>query len=133
MQFKSLFRLSDADPGVVEHEECCRILQEAVCYDQLNVADLASFETLRRTLQVQEERYRSRLQEGDDDQRDRLLFLGSQHSRGNLCVCPALQAHVAAELSKEAALARERRKARDERAVPKAKCKSKAKGGKDES
>eukprot|EP00959_Pyramimonas_sp_CCMP1952_P213118 4459236-Pyramimonas_sp.AAC.1 len=34
--FKTMFRLADADVGAVEHEECCRILQEGVCYDQLN-------------------------------------------------------------------------------------------------
>ena len=82
-------RLSDADVGVAEHEECCRILQEGVCYDQLNVASLASFEAACRSLQVQEESYRHHLaDENDDEGRDRHLFLGNQHSRGNSCVCP---------------------------------------------
>ena len=128
--FKTMFRLTDADVGVVEHEECCRILQEGVCYDQLNVASLASFEAVSRSLQVQEERYRHHLnEENDDEGYDRHLFLGNQHSRGNLCVCPLLQSFVAAELARKAALAKERRKAREERALPKPSAKKPGKKG----
>ena len=47
-----------------------------------------------------------------------------------MCVCPQLQSFVATELAREAALAKERRKAREERALPKPSAKKPGKKGK---
>ena len=45
------------------------------------------------------------------------LMIGMTHGRGHICACPALRDHVAAQLQKEAAIRKERRKAREERAL----------------
>ena len=45
------------------------------------------------------------------------LFLGTAETRGNVCVAPLLQNWIGEELAKEAAAAKERRKAREERAL----------------
>ena len=42
-------------------------------------------------------------------------------SRAALCICPALSEHIAKELQKEAAVSKERRKAREERQLAKPK------------
>ena len=45
---------------------------------------------------------------------DSHLHLDTERTRGLLMVCPALEEHVASELGKEAAAAKERRKIREE-------------------
>ena len=56
--------------------------------------------------------------------------MGSQLTRGNVCVCPLLQEWASAQLAKEQALLKERRKAREERDL--AKKGNKTKGKKEE-
>ena len=51
----------------------------------------------------------------DDDH----LYMGVGQTRGQLMVCPELEAFVGAELQKETAAAKERRKMREERALAK--------------
>ena len=51
---------------------------------------------------------------------EQLLFSGAA-SRTNICMCPDLQSWVAAELQKESAMLKERRKAHEERALVKPK------------
>ena len=48
---------------------------------------------------------------------DSHLYFGVDMVRGNCCVCPLSQEWVSAELSKEYALMKERRKAREERTL----------------
>ena len=45
------------------------------------------------------------------------LFLGTTETKGNLCICPALSEWISEQLKAEAAVAKERRKAREERAA----------------
>jgi hypothetical protein len=45
-------------------------------------------------------------------------------TRGSLCICPELSAWIAGELSKESAVMKEKRKAREERALQKPTSKS---------
>eukprot|EP00959_Pyramimonas_sp_CCMP1952_P361242 7565532-Pyramimonas_sp.AAC.1 len=73
---------------------------------------------------------RHHLYDDDEDENyDWYLFFGGQLSRANLCACLLLQPHVAAELSKEAALAKERRKAQEERAPAKPNVKQRGEKG----
>ena len=109
--------LTDSDLGVDEHEKSCRALEHAAVFDQVNVPNLASLEVICRDLQVQEERYRERVANPDQAGVDRHLFMSSGKVRGNLCICPDLQSWVTAELTRESAIAKERRKAREERAL----------------
>eukprot|EP00959_Pyramimonas_sp_CCMP1952_P393968 8254733-Pyramimonas_sp.AAC.1 len=82
-------------------------------YDQLNVVDLASGELLAHIVQLHEERCRERLApETKGDNLDTHLILGCDLVRGNICVSPQLAEHLKEELTKEWAVAKERRKAR---------------------
>eukprot|EP00959_Pyramimonas_sp_CCMP1952_P382061 8006062-Pyramimonas_sp.AAC.1 len=48
--------MSDDDPLTREHALLCRILELAVCYDQVNVGELAHLEMTARRLQLLEEK-----------------------------------------------------------------------------
>ncbi|CAK0900955.1 unnamed protein product [Prorocentrum cordatum] len=111
-------RLHASEYGVAEHEHACRLIEFMTIYDQLNVVGLASGELLARIVQLHEERYRERLApETKDDNLDTHLILGCDLARGNSCVSPQLAEHLKEELTKEWAVAKERRKAREERAL----------------
>jgi len=118
-------KLDPLHPNVTTHESCCRALDAFITYDQLNVSELAGVEVIARQLQLAEEREResseAKKPKGDkaDLVLDSHLYLGGGHNRGNLCICPALNAWIAAELQSEAAVLKERRKAREERALRK--------------
>lgn len=114
-QWKGALKLTEADHGVSFHLVLCRAFHQALTYDQLNVSELACMETLARSLQMIQWRWRERAISSasasthDDAAR---LFLGSDSSRGNVCVAPALQDYISAELHKK-----EQRKAREERTL----------------
>jgi len=112
-------RLSQVDKGVDVHELACIALEALCCYDQINAPNLASAEHLCRQLQLVEERYKDRRPgsfEGHDAEADFHLYAGSE-TRGILRVAPALSKWVAEQLQCEAAVAKERRKACEERAL----------------
>ena len=130
-KFLAEWGLSQDDPLSVEHALLCKILELAVCYDQVNLGELAHLELAARRLQLVEEKVMERAlaasaNKGKDKDKgktsfdDRIesdLFLGAGESRGNICVCPALRQWIAEEMKAEAAVAKERRKAREERAA----------------
>lgn len=97
----------------------------ALVYDQLDLCANASFELGARRIQAIHDKWKHKLpsQSGlgatgatglDDDMH---LLLGTSETRGNLGVAPELQRWLADESSKEANAAKERRKAREERAL----------------
>ena len=45
------------------------------------------------------------------------FFMGTDPTRGNLCICPSLNACLGEELRKESQMNKEQRKAREERAL----------------
>ena len=53
------------------------------------------------------------------DAHEETLYMGIAQSKANLATCPSLSEHVAAKMRDEAAVAKERRKAREERAANK--------------
>ena len=112
------------------HEGGCRLLETLCCYDQLNAPNIAAAEIAAREIQVAEERYRDKVAGNSEDRIDSNLARGSDLVRGNLCVMPDLTQWIATELSKEYAVMKERRKAREERTL--ARPKKGAKGGKEE-
>eukprot|EP00959_Pyramimonas_sp_CCMP1952_P152807 3197046-Pyramimonas_sp.AAC.1 len=69
--------LTDKNLGVEEHEKCCRSLELAAVYDQVNVPNHASLEIACRDLQIQEERYIERVANPDHAGIDRHLFIGT--------------------------------------------------------
>ncbi|CAK0880538.1 unnamed protein product, partial [Prorocentrum cordatum] len=59
-RWRSEARLREHEPGVQEHDRACRALEELLCFDQCNGANLAAAELLARAIQVQQERCRDR-------------------------------------------------------------------------
>ena len=120
----SLGKLNTNDHQVVFHDALCRILETAMCYDQLNGPCLASTELLCRQIQCIEERYKDKFYGGDaagTGSMEHHLMAGIQ-SRSQLCICPALNDWLAYELRKQT-VDKERRKAREERTLTKPKSK----------
>ena len=105
---------------MLEHESICKALELALEYDQLNLGELACVELLCRRLQMLQYRWRERVLGSaasgtlDDESH---YFLGTDPTRGNLCVCPALNSWLGEELHKEHLANKEQRKAREERAL----------------
>ena len=128
-------RLQAHEYGVDWHEACCQILQAMCCADQLQSPNLEAAELVCRQVQLLEERHREK--KGADESLDLHLYMGTTSaSRGGVCVCPSLQDFISEELRKEAAVLKERRKAREERELQKGdrtkKKKGKGKGEGDE-
>jgi hypothetical protein len=120
VKWRSEVNLTATDESVSDHEFCARILQTAATYDQLNVSELASMELVCRRLQMCEYKHRERiLGRGhlDELQEDAHLYMGTGETRGMLCISPSLLEYVTDEQHKEAAVMKERRKLRDERAL----------------
>lgn len=112
-------RLSAADVGVGLHEACCLTLEAMCSYDQLNCANLAAAEHAARQAQLTDERWKERATGSADSADQHLefhLFAGTG-TRGYLCICPALAEWISDELKRESAINKERRKAREERAL----------------
>ena len=86
------------------------MLQMSVTYDQLDVSSLGCFELLVRRLQMLEEACGANPKAPRLDAQNRFMGRG----KNNVAVAPALVAHVAGKLRDEAAVAKERRKAREE-------------------
>ena len=99
----------------------CKFFQLALSYDQIDVTTLACAELGARRVQMISDRWKNKLPgfsggaQGEED--DSHLLLGTSETRGNICVAPSLQKWLGEELSKEAQASKERRKAREERAL----------------
>ena len=79
-------------------------------YDQLDVSSLGCFELLVRRLQMLEEAYGANPKAPRFNAQNYFMAQG----KNNVALAPALVAHVAGELRDGAAVAKERRKAREE-------------------
>ncbi len=119
-RFKVEARLSSTDPGVSQHENLCKLLQVGLTFDQLDMTNLAMVELMCRELQMIEEKYSDRLRSTNDMSDEVHLFLGTHSSQGNVCMDPALRAWISTELKDEAAINKERRRAREERQLQRA-------------
>jgi hypothetical protein len=107
-----------------EHEIHSRALELGATVDGINLKNSVMAEFLLRRIQLMEEAV---LDSPDNPNYEGARhFLGVQERRGGALIAPSLKAHVAAELSREAAIQKEKRKAREARPQPKPKGK---KGG----
>ena len=122
----SVLNKAVSDEGVEEHETFCKALEAAISFDMINVSELACWEIHARRFQMHEERERLDLLEAERGKStgstgaalgpdERHLMMGQRSVRGNAIVCPALLQHLSDELKAEAAVSKERRKAREER------------------
>ena len=114
-------RLDYGAAGTAEHQTLCKILEVMLTVDQLDASKLVFAELVSRKLQMIHEKWKAKLpslapsQSADAD--DGHLILGISETRGNLGVCPALTSWLGEQLAKEASVSKERRKAREERAL----------------
>ncbi|CAK0846128.1 unnamed protein product [Prorocentrum cordatum] len=125
--------LTAGDQSVVDHERCCRLLQLATVHDQLDITELACMELVSRKLQMCEHRHRERATgaiQGDELLEDAHLYLGVGETRVMAMAPPSLLSSVSEKLKTEAAILKEPRKMREERAEHQASASSKeGKGG----
>ena len=123
--WRSVLGLGANEAGVGEHAFLSELLENGVCFDQLNCSELAVYEHISRRYQVLEESYRGRLQDktmGTESTyglaEDELsLYVGKRSSTTTALVCPALQTFVAAGVAEKTAILKERRKGREERGL----------------
>ena len=136
MKWRADCGLSEVDPECQSHEFLCRTLETFMCFDQLNNPNIAGIELLCRQVQLQEERVHEQVltqqykieekgkskkeiaasSSAAQGQIESRLYLGMSRSKANLCICPALSEWISEQMKAEAAVAKERRKAREERA-----------------
>ena len=111
-------KLQVHDSGVAEHETYVLqgLADHMLTYDQLDVSNLASAKAIARQIQLIEERYENKLVDVDKYGQNH-LFSGLDETRGGVCLSPALREYVAQELTKESLIMKERRQAREERAL----------------
>ena len=122
-RWQSEMRLDAGAAGVSLHEASCMVLEALCCYDQINAPNSAAAEHASRQVQMVEEKWKDRcvgVADADNGFGEMHLFSGKQ-TRGNLCLCPALVGWISDQLKDEAAIGKERRKAREERALVKPK------------
>lgn len=119
--WRSSMDLSYATEGVEEHGLLAEIFETAICYDQLNVSELACFELLSRRFQLWEHSFAHQLRTSQETRGsstlevdERSIFLGRNKSSNIALVCPLLQTHIAETLKDSSAILKERRKYREE-------------------
>jgi hypothetical protein len=118
-KFIAFFKLSPGDPVALQHEAWCKVLQTMVCYDQLDVHNLASAELVCRQLQLLEDRHSMVSDKGEAAaaSEESSLYMGTSTAHGAVLVAPELKSWIAGELAREASILKERRKAREERTL----------------
>ena len=119
-RFMAYFKLSPGDPIALQHENYCKILHAMLVYDQLDVTNLACAELVCRQLQLLEEKQMQSSTpqaESASVAEESSLFMGTASAHGAVLVCPELKSWVSSELSREASILKERRKAREERTL----------------
>lgn len=117
-----------SDRSVHEHGTLCRALPCMLCYDQLNIAALASAEAINRRRSLIEFAHSGRPDapsyEGAEE------FLGVRESSDGTIVDPALQSHVAKKQAVKAEISKNSRLAAEERRLAGKKGDDKGKGDK---
>ena len=110
-------RFQPTDGPAMEHEAWCKVLHTLVTYDQVDTTNLAGVELIARAIQKIEEKHKHKLS-AVDDAGETALFMGATNgSRQGLVISPKLTEWIGTEMQKEAMIAKERRKAREERAL----------------
>lgn len=122
-------RDSGVDPNsraVHEHRLLSKVLDLALLFDRFNIVNSACFELVFRRMQLMEDVHA-------DDPRNPSwqgaeLYMGLAERPGGALMAPSLRKYVADELGREAAILKEKRKAREAKGNPKAAAKAAALG-----
>ena len=115
--WRTACKFQPTDGPAMEHESWCKVLHTMLTYDQLDVSNLASAELVARAIQRIEEKHKWKLASADDAGEGALFMGSSSGSRAGSIVSPKLTEWIGTEMQKEAMVAKERRKAREERAL----------------
>ena len=119
-RFLAETRLDYSASGIAELYGWCKFFEVLVTYDQVDPCRLAACELGARRVQMVCDKWKAKLpaNSGSGDLfEDSHLLLGTSDTRGAVCMSPALQSWLGEQLSKEALASKERRKAREERAL----------------
>ena len=115
-------RIPDGSRAIFEDETLAKILDIAISYDSLNIANLACFELLCRRRQLIGEAHSYNASAPSYQGADH--WLGDKYKHGGAIVVPSLSEHVSKKLQAESAILKERRKLEEAKAkgkgVPKA-------------
>ncbi|CAK0818925.1 unnamed protein product, partial [Prorocentrum cordatum] len=103
-------KLQDDEHNAVTHEMLSEILELATTFDQLDVSNLASMESLCRHIQYIEQRIKKKRGAGKDfDLQD--YYLGRTRRTGGALMAPELQKWVAESAARDSSILKEERKA----------------------
>ena len=125
--FKNVARLNADSWGVSEHENLCQMLTLGGEYDQLDLTNCAWSEAALRRLQTIEWVYHEKVREAEVVAGDRITveemsaFAGTTRAGEVLMLCPALLAHVKAQVETDVGIMKVVRKAREERELKRTK------------
>ncbi|CAE7247208.1 unnamed protein product [Symbiodinium sp. CCMP2592] len=108
-------KFQPSDGPAMEHEAWCKVLHTFMTYDQVDVTNLAGAELIVRAIQRIEERHKWKLAAAEDSGEGALFMGANAGSRVGSIVSPKLTEWIGTEMQREALVAKERRKAREER------------------
>ena len=121
-RFKTVCKLDAGSWGVQEHANITAVLKQAMQVDQIDPSNSVAVELLFRRLQTIEFSHAEKARElenkgagGRLSSEEQQAFAGASRSTTTLLICPALLEHVRVEVEREASLAKNIRKAREER------------------
>ena len=104
------------------------VMEYALCYDQIDVSNLASFERLIRRMQLIEEQHRQKLGEtraakGNKDMSSSIAehFSGRPQMSGGAIISPALIKYAAEKATQQNEILKQQRKVAETRALLKKK------------
>ena len=120
-KWRTLAKLTETDAGVQLHDSACKTIEILMTFDQPQCGASAAAEFQARQVQLVEEKWKDRFLGANPEASMEALLFGGVGNRSMLCICPALTEYIAEEMRKEAAVMKERRKAREERAAAKPK------------
>ena len=123
-RFRTLCKLDSSSWGIQEHYQLTMTLKYAIQNDQVNPYNNLFCEVIFRRLQTIEYAYMERAREqeakavgGRLSLEEQSTFGGITRAAATLMICPDLLSHVKTEVERDAALAKNLRKAREEREI----------------
>ncbi|CAE8641626.1 unnamed protein product, partial [Polarella glacialis] len=108
--------IRDDEKMGMQHEILSDILEQALCVDQLDVSNCASFECLVRHLQLIESDVKKKVESKSPFAMNE-YFLGRNRRTGGAIISPALIKWVADKAAQDSSILKEQRKAAEERAI----------------
>ena len=135
---RQLCKVDSSAWGIQEHWQLSNVIKHSLQTDQLNCCNLLSLEVMFRRLQTIEYAYSEKAKESESravggrlSLEEQQTFGGTTRLASTLMVCPELLDHVKAEVERDASLAKNLRKAREERELARRNAKKGGKAGDD--